>query len=462
MLQKLQELKLRVELFTDIAMYMMNEKDFRGGICIVNKRYSKAIKDMLHILYIDANNLYGWAMCQCLPSGDYKWLTKNQLDALNSDRKIEIINSWGKDASTGYILEIDAYIPDEFHDKLSDLPICPENRFFDDGPFMDNLAKQCNITQSKDCKKLTPNLCSKERYVVHYRNLQLYIELGLVVTNIHRVISFTQSKWLKEYIDFNTANRKAARNAVDKDIFKLLSNSCYGRLLMNVRNHMDIKLLRGGVKIDKDGKPTLRSQRIFNDPLYHDFRIFNDQLAAVHMNKSEVFLKQPVSAGFSVLELSKLLMYETYYKKLKPMWGDNVKLMYMDTDSFILEIKSETYHKDLLQMREIFDFSNYPLTHEMFEGMSEEDYENTILSNKAVLGKFKDESEGEQILEFVALKPKMYSILCEKKNLNKMKAKRCKKSAIKLMRHQHYIDCLHAATLINNDVHENNPKKKAV
>ena len=106
-----------------------------------------------------------------------------------------------KNSLIGYTFEIDASFPDHIHDFLSDLPPAAENRSFDNSEFIEKLAKRCNKKKKKNEPKLTPNLCKKEKYVVHYRNLQFYIKLGMVVDKIHRICEFTQSPWLKSYID---------------------------------------------------------------------------------------------------------------------------------------------------------------------------------------------------------------------------------------------------------------------
>ena len=111
--------------------------------------------------------------------------------------------------------------------------ICPETRHFKPSPYMQELAKKYNITISKDCEKLSPNLCPKKKYLYHYRNLQLYIKLGLNVTKFHKAIRFRQSRWLKDFIDTNTEERKKHTNKVARNIPKKINNSTYGRMLMN-------------------------------------------------------------------------------------------------------------------------------------------------------------------------------------------------------------------------------------
>jgi hypothetical protein len=181
------------------------------------------------------------------------------------------------------------------------------------------------------------------------------------------------------------------------------------------------------------------------NPKFKDFTQINEHLAFRESSKEKVRLGQPVAAGFAVLELSKLRMYDMYYNVIKPKWGENVTFAYMDTDSLILKIKSPTYHKDLLDLRHEFDFSNYPRDHPLFEGMSENEYKDTILSNKGVLGKFKDELEGREGYELIALKPKLYSILAEDAKDTKAKSKGIPQVVAKKFKHENFKKCLEAS-----------------
>jgi hypothetical protein len=199
MLMKITKNKRKIELIRDISMYQKIEKktNTRGGITYVNERFTKIEKDKdEHFLYIDANNLYGWAQSQYLPDGNYKWI-QNQEFSKYTEEYIQLLDPAGR---LGYFFEIDMDVPQEVHNKLKDLPPAPENRKFRPSPFMSELAEKCNMTIPEEGNsKLTPNLESKTKYVVHYRLLQLYLKLGVKMTKIHSIIQFTQSLWLKEF-----------------------------------------------------------------------------------------------------------------------------------------------------------------------------------------------------------------------------------------------------------------------
>ena len=174
------------------------------------------------ITYLDMNNLYGWAMSGYLPYGGFKWL-KN-VDGFD-------VNSISEKSSIRYVLEVDLEYPDELHVLHNDYPLAPEKLAI---PY-DMLSDYCKKIADKygikvgDVKKLIPNLGDKTNYVLHYRNLQLYLSLGIKLTKIHKVLKFKQSKWMKKYIDFNTEKRTNAANSFEKDFFKLMVNSVYGK-----------------------------------------------------------------------------------------------------------------------------------------------------------------------------------------------------------------------------------------
>lgn len=207
-------------------MHLFVEKGLRGGIAMISKRYAKANNPYLndydpgqpsnYLMYLDANNLYGWAMCQPLPTHDFCWLTTKERETLD-------INAILHEGYTGFVFEVDLDYPVALHDSHSDYPLAPES--FKIEPEMLSSYQKDLLTKlgmkEGSCTKLVPNLFDKKNYVVHYRNLQLYLALGMRLTKIHRVLSFKQSPWLKAYIDFNTSKRKVAK----KSLKKIFSNS---------------------------------------------------------------------------------------------------------------------------------------------------------------------------------------------------------------------------------------------
>ena len=188
--------------------------------------------------YLDANNLYGWSMSRLLPQKNFNFVADH--DIQNFD-----VNTVSEDADKGYILEVNLQYPEELHDLHSDFPVSPENITITENmlsPYSKNLLQGLGLKLGKTAK-LVPNLNHKSKYILHYRNLKQYLTLGLKLTKIHRILSFDQSPWLKPYIDFNTDKRKQATNDFEKDFFKLMNNSVFGKTMENLRNHMNLELV---------------------------------------------------------------------------------------------------------------------------------------------------------------------------------------------------------------------------
>ena len=183
------------------------------------------------------------------------------------------------------------------------------------------------------CKKLVCNLYDKEKYVVHIRALKQALNHGLILKKVHRVILFNQEAWLKRYIDMNTELRKKAKNDFEKDFFKFMNNAVFGKTMENVRKHRDIKL----VTTDK------RRNQLVTEPKYYAIKCFSENLLAIEMKKAKVKLNKPIYLGLSILEISRIFMYQFWYYYMKVKYGDNVKLCYTDTDSFTMNIKVKKF-----------------------------------------------------------------------------------------------------------------------
>ena len=200
----LRQSNVTLELLTDPDMHLMIEKGLRGGISTITHRHAKAnnkylssydpAKEGSYIVYLDANNLYGWAMSQYLPTGGFRWLDEEEVNDLDVDNIPE-------DGSKGYILEVDLEYPEELHGAHDQYPLAPEKILVTDdmlSSYSKRFKDKFDMGSSK-VPKLIPNLMDKTKYVVHYRNLQLYLRLGLKLKKIHRVIEFNQAPWMKEY-----------------------------------------------------------------------------------------------------------------------------------------------------------------------------------------------------------------------------------------------------------------------
>ena len=303
-------------------------------------------------------------------------------------------------------MEVDLEYPKKLHDLHNDYPLAPE---------------QIKVNK---VEKLIPNLWNKKNYVIHYENLKQYLNLGLKLTHIHRGIKFKESQWLKKYIALNTDLRTKAKNEFEKDFFKLMNNSVFGKTMENIRNRSVIKLVTDKIKAEK----------LTAKPNFKHCNIFNEDLIAIHMKKTSLTFDKPVYLGMCILDLSKTLMYDFHYNYIKKKYGDKAKLLFMDTDSLMYEIKTEDFYKDISgDVKDRFDTSDYPPNHP--SGIP-------AGCNKKVLGMFKDEAGGKIIDEFVGLRAKLYSYkMFEGKESKKCKG--VKKSVVKeSITHEDYKNCL--------------------
>jgi len=406
---------IKLDVFHDYDMYLMIENHIRGGISSIMKRYSEANnkymdsydenKDDSYIMYLDANNLYGWSMMQCLPTGNYKFIDGNQFNQ-------DIIMNIPKDNNEGYIFEVDLEYDKDLHDDHNDYPLAPESFEITYDITSNKYQSLRNITKSKHqtSTKLIPNLKDKTKYVVHYRNLQLYLSLGLKLKKIHRVLSFTQQKWMKPYIDFNSNKRKQCKEDFEKDLFILMNNAVFGKTMENVRNRINFELVDNQERLIK----------IVKEVTFKDSVIINNDLVGVSRTKKTTMLDKPIIIGFSILDLSKELMYDFHYNTIKKNYKNNATLLFTDTDSLCYEIKTHDLYQDFEKIKDIFDFSDYPSNHFL-----------QCNDNKKIPGKFKDESNGLIITDFIGLRAKMYSYKIYQSNDKHNKAKGIKKSVVK-------------------------------
>ena len=303
--------EVNLELLSDVNMLLMVEKGIRGGISIISNRYGKANNKYMgdkfnfnepskYIQYLDANNLYGWAMSKPLPTHGFKWMKANELE------------TW---EVYPCILEVDLEYPQSLHDLHSNYPLAPE---------------QIEVNK---VKKLIPNLSNKKNYVFHYENLKQYLDLGLKLTRVHRGIKFEESRWLEKYISLNTDFRTTAKNEFEKGFFKLMNNSVFGKIMENIRNRVDIKLIS-----DKS-----KAEKLSAKPNFKHCNIFSEDLIAIHMKKTKLVFDKPVYLGMCILDLSKTLMYDFHYNYIKPKYGDKAKLLFTETDSLMYEIQTEDF-----------------------------------------------------------------------------------------------------------------------
>src|SRR5436305_5088293 len=297
---------VKIELFTEMAMHDFVEKAKRGGISMACKRYFKAnnpkmgkafnpSKPTSWISYVDANNLYGWAMSQFLPIGNYQWEASREYLLKNpamQKKYLEKILRTKPDAQCGYFLNIKTHFPLKTHDYLSDLPPAVENVTVEKNwlsPYNTELVNNLNGGRFSKTEKLVPHLGPRKDYVIHYLELQYYVKLGMVVDEVSEILSFDQNNWLAPYIAFNTEKRQGAKNAFEKDFFKLMNNSVYGKTMKNVQKYQDVKLRK--MNNEQDEKAFLNK---INKPTFKYGKPLGDTLVGAHMGKASVILNKPI------------------------------------------------------------------------------------------------------------------------------------------------------------------------
>ena len=321
-------------------------------------------KESIFLMYVDANNLYGWAMCQKLPISSVKWET--DLPIFTSD----FIKNYDSHSDMGYIFYVDIIYPKELYELHKDLPFLPDR--------MD--VNKVN--------KLIASVHDKNNYVIHIYALKQALNHGLILKKVHAVISFNHVAWLKPYIVLNTKLRTQAKNDFEKDYFKLKNNCAFGKTMENIRKHRDIKLVNN----DKKRKV------LASEPNYHATKHISEDLLIMEMKKRELYMNKPIYLGQAILDISKTLMYEFWYDYIKPKYANNVELCYMDTDSFVMKIKTDDFYKDISNdVEKWFDTSNFD---------ANDNRPLPIGKNKKVIGKFKDELGGKVMSDFFVLTAK--------------------------------------------------------
>ena len=405
----LKETQQQLELLTDYDMLMMVEKGIRGGISHISKRYAEANnkymkdynpdKESVYIQYLDANNLYGWAMSQPLPTHGFKWI-----ENLTKEKVIEILNK--ENSENGFLFEVDLLYPRDLWKLHDDYPLAPEKK------------------KVKNVEKLFCDFIPKKNYVAHYQNLKQYLKMGIEITAVHRGISFFQSAWMEPYIRKNTELRKTAANSFEKDFFKLMNNSVFGKTIENIRKRQNIELVDNCKK----------ALKLVNQPNFQRATIFDKHFIAVHKKRPEVKFDKPVYVGQAILDLSKTLMFDFHYNYIKNKYKNKAELLFTDTDSLMYEIRTDDFYKDISQdIESKFDTSDYP-----------KDHPSGILTgvNKKVMGMFKDEVAGNQLTHFVGLRPKLYCFKVEGDKITK-KCKGMKKNVVKKgIQFEDYVKCL--------------------
>ena len=321
-------------------------------------------------------------------------------------------------------MEVDLEYPDEIHNHHNDYPLAPESKeitFSMLSEYSKQIGRHIYGEDEKipKCRKLVPHLGPRKNYIIHLENLRQCLQLGMKLVHVHRVMTFHQSAWLKPYIDLNTEKRNS--NEFEKDFFKLMNNSVFGKSCENVRNRCNVELVMNSCRL----------RRLTDKPSFRRFKIFSNDLVGVEYIKTSICLNKPLYAGFATLELSKTLMYDFHYNVVKARYGGQAQLLFTDTDSLCYHIETQDIYKDMAEMSHFFDTSNFDPSHPLYSK-----------DNAKVLGKMKDELPSDPGVDFVGLRPKMYSIMT-RSGVQKNTAKGVPRAvSSKELRHEEYTKVL--------------------
>lgn len=390
---------VKLDLISDIEIYQMLEKGIRGGLAQCSLRYAKANNKFLadydpkapdtFLAYLDCVNLYGHAMMQMLPMGNFRFL--NDTEISNFDVNVSHCND------IGFILEVDLHYPPEIHNAHSDLPFAAEKL-------------KVPIPLGK-ATKLIANLYDKYKYVIHYVHLQECLKHGLVLLKIHRILSFDQGSFLKSYIELNTSLRQQAKSTFEQGLFKKQNNSIFGKTIENKRKQVDVKLVNVWADDYNKTNKLCGAEKYISAPNFKNFSILSENLVVVQLEPTKVILDRPIYLGFTILELAKSHLYRFHYSIMKRIYGSDIQLCYTDTDSLLYVVHTNDFYKDMKKHLQYFDTSNFDSCN--IYGLPR--------MNMQIPGYFKDEMGGDVISEFVGLRAKLYCIKSNKSSVKKAK-----------------------------------------
>lgn len=393
--------KVRIELLRDLDWVLKIESNIRGGFSFASQRH--VTDEEGDIFFVDVNGLYAKAMTDLLPLNDYKILTEeewSQIDWTDLDPQSE----------TGYFLEVDLSYPEHLHVSHNYFPLACENREITYDMLSPYAKEALGEKRNYKSKKLISSFLPRKNYVVHSRNLRFYLRHGLKLERIHSVLSFHQESFMKPFMDFCALKRSQSTNTFENNCFKLLANSCYGKMNEAVRKRMQCFFV----------KNEARAQRLIADPYFEAFVILSDDFATIYSKKKRIIFDKPILAAKALLDHSKLHNEEFLYDQAVSKFR-NVKVIYGDTDS--LTLTAVRFTEDISRnlscvelLREVMDFSNYPSDHPLYNA-----------STKNKLGLWKDELAGQHISEVVALRSKTYAIRIRDSSQSKCAMKGVKK-----------------------------------
>jgi hypothetical protein len=436
----LYQTKTELDYMVDEKMIQMIQDGIRGGPCYCTKRVIKAnnerypktynpSKERTQILYVDKNSLYAEAMTNKLPHSNFKWVPVDKLKKINwNDPSI------GNENDTGYILNVSLRYPESIHNFTSDIPYAPENRkvqISELSPAQTEIINEYgqNIKNITSTSKLLLTCYDKHKYTIHYKTLQYYLMSGMELIEIHSGIQFTEKAYIRDYILGNLERRKLAKTATQRDFLKLANNIIYGKCLQQVRNRVNVRMCTSKAE----------AEHYIASPYFKSFKQLTPKLSMILLHPKKVIFNKPIYAGFTTLELAKIIYYTGYYQELKSIFGDRITCAYLDTDSGVTLVRDpdNTFFADLVNHKEYFDFSDIPENHDIFKQFSHIKDLRTFNRKKSGLWKI----VSIDIAEGIFLKSKQYSL----KYFDSTEEQKCKgvpQSALKNCKHKLYKEIL--------------------
>jgi hypothetical protein len=345
----------------ELVSFFIEKGVIRGGISTVSElKYAMANftndETKSNIMYYDVTNLYGYAMIQSLPTGNFIYNDYIGDESLKQvDFVLDLCKKYNDSDFKGYMFEVDIHYPHEKYEAHNALPFLVENV---NG-------------------KLIPMLRNKLNYRLHICVLIQALNAGLVLVRVHKIISFNQSKWLSSYIMHNTNERAKTKDPNKKSFYKLMNNAVYGKTMENILNRSTFNIY------DVKSFDLKMSRQDFVNKVKKITPLTENLLVCEENDMIPVYDK-PIYIGFSILEISKRHMYFLLYDVIKIKWKSSI-LMYMDTDSLIVYITGKM---------------NYEGVEKFFD-----------LNSKGILGTLKDEYPKTPISKFICLKSKCYALV---------------------------------------------------
>jgi len=417
---------VELDLITDPTQYLMIENGIRGGLSQVFRRQSLPNNPALKhynpekpkswAVLLDQNSLYAAAQFHFkMPVGDFRWLTRQEIETL------DIVNLSLYD-NVGYIFYLDLLYPRQIKELTKNLPLCPTTtkiNFDMLSSYQKEWLREAGM-RYPGVSKLIATQLDKPNITLHLAPLQTYLKLGMTIDQIHCVLSFTQSFWLRDWVQFNIEQRKKSKSKFEQDTHKLAINSTFGSFLLSKRKQRKVTLVSSVQQL----------RRLVTSPLFTNANVINNRLCAVEHRPKSVILDRPYILGFTILEHAKTIFYEFYYNTLLETFGNRMELNYCDTDSYFLTIFSDDIYKEFEKISNFLDTSNYDPSHPLYS-----------LKNKGRLLCVKDEFGGKPLSEAIFIKSKCYSIVTDDACIKKLKGVN-KRTVLKRLTFDDYKLCL--------------------